>query len=284
MTRPQLTILASLVFMTALSACGGGGGATSQIQPVTPPPAGGPGSGTGSNGGTGSGGGSGATGGDSTNSSGPASTDIADLIAFADKGTRTEMQFRDNAANGWDRSRNCGGDACVVVDRIAGAEGAGLVIYQAGPDVFVYDVFGSELASMAAPTGIYNGLLTANYRVGADGDWIATVGEMNLWLDMADATVAIGGILPYASANGVQNSSIQFFGDADVVDGKFTDPNMRVLVNAGSPTFFETTATTTGLLVTGDDGSAILGTMETTGDPDLLLLQGGYLSTHDPRF
>ena len=240
------------LFAAALSACGGA--ETSGAPPVVvPPPA------------------------------GPASTDISDLIAFADSGTRTTMQFRDNAANTWERSRQCGGGACVVVDRVPGAEGAGLVIYQKGRDAFIYDVFGAEIATMDAPTGIYNGLLTANYRVGADGDWVATVGEMNIWLDMAEGTAAIGGILPYASPSGGA-SSIQFFGDANVVDGSFTDPNLKILVDSGNPTGFEATGTTTGHLVSGADGAAILGTLEATGDPDLLLLEGGYTAMHDPRF
>ena len=266
MRNHQMKIASFLVLASLLSACGGGGGATSQVQPVTPPPTT-PVSGSGPSG-----------------STGLASTEITDLIAFADTGTRTNMQFRDNAANGWERSRNCEGDACVTVDRIPGAGEAGLVIYQNGDDVFVYDVFGAELATMDAPSGIYNGLLTANYRVGADGDWVATVGEMNLLLDIAEGTVAIGGILPYTSPDGVANSSIQFFGDTELVAGEFTDPDLRVLVNAGNPSFFETTATTSGLLVTGDDGAAILGTVEATGDPDLLLLEGGYVAMHDARY
>jgi hypothetical protein len=248
-----------------LAACGGGGSATSQMQPITPPPLVSPPSSPADN-------------------SGPASTAIADLIAFADAGRTTRMQFRDNTANGWARTSNCDGDACVTVDRVPGASGAGLVIYQNGTDVFVYDVFGEELAEMTAPTGIYNGLLTANYRVGADGDWVATVGEMNLWLDMAEGTVAIGGILPYTSPNGEARSSIQFFGDADLVAGEFTDPDLRVLVNSGNPSFFETTATTSGMLAAGDDGAAILGTITSTGNPDLLLLEGGYVAMHDPRY
>ena len=257
MFSPRANILASLLLVPALAACGGGGGATSEVQPVTPPPTTGP--------------------------TGPASTAVADLIAFADTGTRTTMQFRDNAANTWERSRQCSGSACVVVDRVPGAEGAGLVIYQNGADVFVYDVFGAELATMDAPTGIYNGLLTANYRVGADGDWIATVGEMNIWLDMTQGTAAIGGILPYASPSGGA-SSIQFFGDANLANGTFTDPNLKILVDSGNPTGFETTGTATGLLVAGTGGAAILGTVEATGDPALLLLQGGYAAMHDPRF
>jgi len=277
--------LTPLVLIAVLTACGGGGGATSQIQPVTPPPVGSsqdesspdetlpdetlPDE---------------ISGGGGSEGSGPASTEIADLIAFADTGTRTKMQFRDNAANRWERSRRCDGQACVVVDRIPGATGAGLVIYQEGKDVFVYDVFGSEIAAMSAPTGIYNGLLTANYRVGADGDWIATVGEMNLWLDIEKGTVAIGGILPYTSPDGVANSSIQFFGDADVVAGQFTDSDLKILVNSGNPSGFRATGTTSGFVVSGTDGSAILGTVEATGDPDLLLLQGGYTAMHDPRF
>ena len=265
MSNVPLKITSICVFATLLSACGGGGGATSQVQPTTPPPTG-PSSGS------------------SSGEAGLAGTGISDLITFADAGTLSNMQFRDNAGNGWERTRNCDGDACVTVDRIPGESGAGLVVYQNGDDVFIYDVFGSELASMAAPSGIYNGLLTANYRVGADGDWVATVGEMNLLLDMTDGRVSIGGILPYTSPDGVANSSIQFFGDADVVTGEFTDPDLRVLVNAGNPSFFETTATTSGLLITGDDGSAILGTIESTGDPEQLLLEGGYASMHDDRF
>jgi len=253
---PLTKIALTGLVATALSACGGGGGATSEVPPSVSPP---------------------------TSVAGPVSTEIADLIAFADAGTRTTMQFRDNAANTWVRSRQCGGDACVVVDRVPGAEGAGLVIYQNGEDAFIYDVFGSELASMEVPGGIYNGLLTANYRVGADGDWVATVGEMNIWLDMAEGTASIGGILPYASPSGGA-SSIQFFGDANLEEGAFTDPNLRILVDAGNPTFFETSGTTSGLLVSGTDGAAILGTVEATGDPDLLLLEGGYAAMHDPRF
>lgn len=248
------------VLVALLSACNGGGGSTSQVQPTTPPPTG-PASG-----------------------SGPASTEVEDLISFADAGSQQDMNFRDNLVNGWTRSQNCDGDACVTVDRIPGVENAGLVVYQDGEDVFVYDVFGSELATMDVPGGIYNGLLTANYRVGADGDWVATVGEMNIWLDMTEGTASIGGILPYTSPDGVANSSVQFFGDADLVAGEFTDPDLRVLVNAGNPSFFETTATTTGALISGDDGAAILGTIESTGDPDLLLLEGGYAAMHDPRF
>jgi hypothetical protein len=257
MPSQRANLIASLLLVPALAACGGGGGATSEVPPVTPPPTAGPVE--------------------------PASTDIADLIAFADTGTRTRMQFRDNAANGWDRSRQCGGGACVVVDRIPGAEGAGLVIYQQGTDVFLYDLFGSELATMTAPTGIYNGLLTANYRVGETGDWVATVGEMNIWLDMAAGTASIGGILPYTSPS-VGTSSIQFFGDANLANGTFTDPNLKILVDSGSPTGFETVGTTSGLLVAGTDGAGILGTVEATGDPALLLLQGGYAAMHDPRF
>ena len=254
MPNPLVKFILTGLFTSALSACGGGGGATSEVSPVTPPP-----------------------------STGPASTEISDLIAFADSGTRTTMQFRDNAANSWERSRQCGGGACVVVDRVPGAEGAGLVIYQNGEDVFLYDVFGAELATMDMPTGIYNGLLTANYRVGADGDWVATVGEMNIWLDMADGTAAIGGILPYASPSGGA-SSIQFFGAATLENGSFTDPNLIILVDAGNPTFFETVGTTSGLLVSGTDGAAIIGTVEATGDPNLLLLEGGYVAMHDPRY
>lgn len=257
MPSPRANLLASLLLVPALAACGGGGGATSEVQPVTPPPTSGPVE--------------------------PASTEIADLIAFADAGTRTTMQFRDNAANTWERSRRCGGDACVVVDRVPGAQGAGLVIYQKGQDAFVYDVFGAELATMAVPGGIYNGLLTANYRVGADGDWVATVGEMNIWLDMAEGTASIGGILPYASPSG-GSSSIQFFGDATLANGTFTDPNLKILVDSGNPTGFETVGSTSGLLVAGTDGAAILGTVEATGDPALLLLNGGYTAMHDPRF
>lgn len=253
------------IVASLLSACGGGGGSVSQIQPTTPPPTG-PATGSGDEGG------------------GLASTEIADLISFADAGSVSNMQFRDNVANGWTRSRNCDGDACVTVDRVPGADGAGLVVYQDGDDVFIYDVFGSEIATMAAPTGIYNGLLTANYRVGADGDWVATVGEMNIWLDMAEGTASIGGILPYTSPDGFAKNSIQFFGDADLEAGEFTDPDLRVLVNAGNPSFFETTATTSGLLVTGEDGAAILGTVEATGDPAQLLLEGGFAAMHDPRF
>lgn len=248
------------VLSTLVSACGGGGGSVSEVSPSAPPPNG-PASG-----------------------SGLASTEIADLIRFADAGTRTDMNFRTNTANGWTRSRNCDGQACVTVDRVPGAETAGLVVYQNGDEVFIYDVFGSELATMDVPDGIYNGLLTANYRVGSDGDWVATVGEMNISLDMTAGTAAIGGILPYTSPDGVSNSSIQFFGDADLVDGEFTDPDMRVLVNSGNPSFFETTATTSGLLITGDDGAAILGTVEANGDPGALLLEGGYAAMHDPRF
>jgi len=260
-TSSKITIFC--IVASLLSACGGGGGSVSQVQPTTPPPTG-PATGSAA--------------------SGLASTDIADLISFADAGTSTDMNFRTNTANGWTRTRNCDGDACVTVDRVPGAEEAGLVVYQNGDDVFIYDVFGAEIATMAAPSGIYNGLLTANYRVGADGDWVATVGEMNLSLDMTAGTVAIGGILPYTSPDGVANSSIQFFGDADVAAGEFTDPDLRVLVNAGNPSFFETTATTSGLLVSGDDGAAILGTIEATGDPDQLLLEGGYAAMHDARF
>jgi hypothetical protein len=244
--------------VSALSACGGAetSGAPPVVvrPPVVPPP-----------------------------TTGPASTEIADLIAFADAGTRTRMQFRDNAANGWERSRQCGGDACVVVDRVPGAEGAGLVIYQRGRDAFIYDVLGSELATMEVPTGIYNGLLTANYRVGADGDWVATVGEMNIWLDMVEGNAGIGGILPYTSPSGGR-SSIQFFGDAPLENGTFTDSTLKILVDSGNPTGFETVGTASGLLVSGTDGAAILGTVEATGDPALLLLNGGYAAMHDPRF
>ncbi|PTX52468.1 hypothetical protein IQ03_01279 [Gemmobacter caeni] len=257
MPSPRTNLLASLFLVPVLAACGGGGGATSEVRPVTPPPPSGP--------------------------VGPASTEIADLIAFADSGTRSTMQFRDNAANTWERSRQCSGNACVVVDRVPGAEGAGLVIYQNGRDAFIYDLFGAELATMDVPTGIYNGLLTANYRVGADGDWVATVGEMNIWLDMAEGTAAIGGILPYASPSGGA-SSIQFFGDATLASGAFTDSNLKILVDSGNPTGFETVGTTSGLLVSGTNGAAILGTVGATGDRNLLLLEGGYAAMHDPRF
>jgi hypothetical protein len=260
MSTPPLKTSAVLVLTSLLSACGGAGGSVSEVSPSTPPPTG------------------------PAEGSGLASTEIEDLISFADAGTSSSMSFRTNEQNGWTRSRNCDGTACVTVDRVPGADGAGLVVYQNGDDVFIYDVFGSELATMDVPGGIYNGLLTANYRVGADGDWVATVGEMNIWLDMAEGTASIGGILPYVSPDGTANSSIQFFGDADLADGAFTDPDMKVMVNSGNPSAFETTATTTGLLISGDDGAAILGTVEANGDPDALLLEGGYAAMHDARF
>lgn len=246
-----------IVALPLLAACGGGGGATYD-GPVTQPPN------------------------DVTENSGPASMSLVDLVAFADEGTTTAKSFRGNETETWSQTRNCAGGECVTVDRLPGAETLGLVSYTNGTEAFLYSLMGEPVTDVALPSGIYNGDLTAQYRRGVDGDWIATFGEMNLLLDMQTGEVAIGGILDYQTASG--SSSIQFFGDASVVNGAFVDGQTRIIVDSGGAEQLVTEGATTGLLADGADASAIFGLVSSHDVLNDFHLEGGFVAIHDPRF
>jgi hypothetical protein len=216
---------------------------------------------------------------------GPASLETPDLVAFAEAGSAESRHYRDNVGGAWEHVENCGTSACVSVARLVGAEGVGLAIHDGGArggrDA-LYRVFGTADPDADLPSGVYNGHLTATYRVGADGAWVTRRGDVNMALDMREGTVAIGGILPYDHPDGP--NSIQIFGDADVVGGRFEDADMKIVVGSGAPDAFETTGRIKGVLVSGSRTNGVLGTIESRGDRDRFAMKGGYIATHNRRF
>lgn len=203
------------------------------------------------------------------------------MVAFGDAGSTRRMQFRDNAAGAWQRSENCGASSCVTVDRVPGVAASGQVSRVGRGGTSIHRVFGTPRGAARMPDGIYNGSLTASYRVGATGAWVTREGEMNMVLDTRRGTVAIGGILPYDHREGP--NSIQFFGDAKVERGRFATRNMDIVVGSGASDAFRTKGRVNGMLVSGRRGSAIFGTVGSARARGGLALKGGFTAAHDPR-
>lgn len=287
-SKTRLSLL--LATLPLLAACGGGGGSGYSGPVTTNPPTqdGGQDTGTPNSGETGTGDtGTGETGtgggtGGTDSATGPKSMAVADLVAFADLGRTVTKSFRSNTTETWSRTQNCDGTECVVVDRLPGATGMGLVSYTNGSDAFLYSLMGTPVPGVEMPSGIYNGDLSAQYRRGADGDWIATIGEMNLLLDMETGEVLIGGILAYPTMDGA--SSIQFFGEAMVVDGAFKDEKTMILVDSAGTSELVTEGTTSGILASGTDADAIFGLVEANDTLNEFYLKGGFIGVYDPRY
>jgi hypothetical protein len=203
------------------------------------------------------------------------------MVAFGDAGSTRQMQFRDNAAGAWRRSENCGFSSCVTVDRVPGVAGSGQVSRVGRGGTSIYRVFGAPRGAARMPDGIYNGPLTASYRVGANGAWVTREGEMNMVLDTRRGTVAIGGILPYDHRDGP--NSIQFFGDAKIERGRFAARNVDIIVGSGTQDAFRTKGRVNGMLASGKRGSAIFGTVGSARARSGLALKGGFTAAHDPR-
>lgn len=283
-SKARISLL--LTTCALLAACGGAG------TPVTvnPPPVqdGGTGTGDAGTGDTGTGDtgtgdtGTGDTGTGGGTQTGPASLSVVDLVAFADKGNTVTKSFRTNTTETWTRTTNCEAGECVVVDRLPGANDMGLVSYTDGTDAFLYSLMGQPVTGVDLPSGIYNGDLSAQYKRGADGDWIATFGEMNLLLDMETGEVLIGGILAYPTIDGT--SSIQFFGEAMVVDGVFKDEKTMILVDSAGSTELVTEGITSGMLTHGTDADAIFGLVEANDSVNEFYLNGGFIGVYDPRY
>jgi len=278
-----------IAVLPLLAACGGGGGSGYSGPVIENPPSdgntgGNTGGDTGGDAGGNTGGNTGSDtgGGTGGNTTGPASLKVADLVSFADEGKTITKSFRTNTTESWTRTTNCEAKECVVVDRLPGASGMGLVSYTNGTESFLYSLMGEPIPGVKMPSGIYNGDLSAHYRRGADGDWIATIGEMNLLLDMATGEVLIGGILAYPTING--GSSIQFFGEAMAVDGKFVDEKTLILVDSGGTSELVTEGITSGMLAHGTDADAIFGLVEANDTLNEFYLKGGFIGVYDPRY
>lgn len=234
-----LRITASTALVATLAACGGGGG-TSSPAPVTPPPA---------------------------QTVAPTSTSTADLISFAQSGSLTTLdEGVTRRTRGFTQDGRSG---VVVVDQLAGSD-IGLVQYRLGNNVSIYRLTGEPVTTAVLPSGTYNGPLDMNYRFDSNSNWSVASGEINLALNFETGELAIGGI---ASS---QNSVIELFGDANVVNNAFADNSTTVRLRDENGVFIrDEVGSVSGVLAESNGNQAIFSLVESTGNATGFEAQGG---------
>ncbi|MBB4209324.1 hypothetical protein [Roseinatronobacter bogoriensis] len=184
----------------ALMACGGGSstnnGGYTQNPPQDAPP----------------------SGGSQQTSNVPASTSNEDLIAFAAGGTSRPVGGTTIDGEVTRQQRNFtdenGVRGTVAVDRLNGTD-FGLIQYRLGNDIWIYRIDGEPVASHTLPGGRYVGNWDINYKFDHDTPWDIASGDFGMTLNIADGTVAIGGMAANA------RHSVEIFADANVVNNAF---------------------------------------------------------------
>ena len=262
---PHLKLTALLLTVSMLSACGGGGGG----DPVDPPPV------------------------DPTPTLPTRDSTIADKMAFAEKGSKTVMNWVQDpdshayfaapassnytaVGTPWNRIRNCSNGVCVQIDRLAGSD-IGLVQYTNGSQDFIYDLAGKPVSNITLPSGQYNGPLEIRYRRTADGQWMLGTGDMGISLDMANGEALFGGIVDYKASDG-SDSSIEIYADGTVKNGELIDNGTTVHVNRSGVDQQTLTGEIGGYLSHGTNADAIIGTVEAASNSGFQMT-GGFIST-----
>lgn len=239
---------ALLASLTALTACGGSSDGGSNSRPTNPSTPTNPGTVPG------------------------AKAPVADMIAFARGGDR---QTRETGVVNY--SRQAGG-VTISADEIPGY-GMGLVTRMENGKATVFSVAGEPLVTAATPNGVYTGEVNMNYKMDSAGQWQTAIGNMAIVLDMAEGTASVDSIV----GNG--NNNIEFMGGAQVANGRIAMNDAIVHVRDGEGWMISReTGTMDGIITTGTDVSAIVGTIGVDNGTNGFEMKGGFSTAWDQRY
>jgi hypothetical protein len=230
--------------LALMAACGGGSGVSSVPAPTSAPT---------SNPATPA----------PTTAAKPASNSTADLVKFAQGGVSETL--RDDVLR---VSRDFEGGS-VAYDTVAGGK-VGLVTYERDNAATDFRIKGAAQSDIVVGSGNYAGPLSVTYALG-DGAVRAADGEFSASVDFKNQTVATGGIVGNARNN------IEFFGNANIVNGAINDNDTVVRLRDGEGKFIRNyTGTTNGVFTNGSGNTdALVGTV---GSADLNM-KGGFVIT-----
>lgn len=238
-----MTKTAMVACLAALAACGGGGGGGSSTPAPTPTPVTVPG----------------------------ANAPIAQMIDFAKQGSATPKQ------HGVMTFSHSAGGVVIKADEIPGY-GVGLVTRMENGQATVFNTAGNPLVTTATPSGVYTGGIEMNYRMTENGQWQTALGDMAIVLDLANGTAGVDSIV------GNANNNIEFMGEAQVANGRLSMTDAMVNLRDGQGAMIsQERGTMNGIIATGSDTTAITGTVGSSNATTGFDMNGGFLTTYDPR-
>lgn len=235
---------ALLAALTAVAACSGGGGSGGADTDPRPPVVQAPG----------------------------ANASAAQLAAFA----KQEDGIR--ASNGLVSHSKTVGDVTVTAQVIPGY-GTGLVtrMEQGKKTVFAFD--GDPVVSAATPDGVYTGQLNANYKVDRASQWQSSGGDMSIVLDTKNGQAHVDSMI----GNG--QSNMEYMGTAQVSGGRLTMNDGVVNVRDGEGFLIsQEVGTLNGIVATGSETTAILGTVGSKNATSGFEMNGGFTTVYDPKY
>lgn len=265
MTKFSTTAI-TLIMTAALAACSSGSGGGSA---TTPPPSTNP---------------------DTPNNPGtpnnpapanPASNAVADLVAFAEGGTKST---RAGGVAEYDRTA---ADGRRVTARLMDGTKSGFVKVAQDGRITRYDLAGSPVVNADTPGGVFTGDFEVSYAMGASQPVQQARGDGFIELDMASGQAYL--------ESGVSNAANNIFvlGEMDYANGRLTGNDMHVQVRDGEGNIdlngngrsdddvWGDFGKAEGILVDNANGTSIIGVLEGQHESGFRM-DGGFVVDHDP--
>ena len=205
---------------------------------------------------------------------GPASTASADLLDFVMDGG-TEVYNYETDRNGMTRLQRSGSvdgdDVLVTVDTFEDGT-SGLIQYARDGEVTLYTLDDTLAASTVTPDGHYVGAMDVTYSVDGGSTWQVGSGDASVTMDTEE------GLAMFGSLVSAENSSLEYYSTAELVDGTFSDSEASVNYRDAEGAFVDQyTGEIVGMVVDTGNGTGVVGLVG--GDDGVFQATGGFTMT-----